>query len=501
MLLPLWEGFDEAYHYGYVQFVSTHARFPVMGEAKLSREIWHAFELAPVSHYLQPFTKAPTSFDQYFKLPRVEREARRARLDSLPASEKFEPQQDKGNYEVNQSPLSYLWMAAWDRVLASQPIIVRVLWLRLLCSIPAIALLAHATLLLARQHALSDAVANFVLFCVFSSQMLYGTICHVCNDWLAVPLFAYFIWAAIRAWERMTPRAWAVFGLMLAAALLAKAYFLVLPAFAAMVVAYACWRQRVNVVGIAWFLAPVVIFAGPWYIRNLILYGSFSAKAESAGMGAKQLLDAAIAVPWAQSIAYMAHSSLWTGNNSFTTFSSTTLNLMLTLLAVCIAANFARKRFGAAASLTAASILFFCAALAYVTVAFYAASNGDVWAAVPWYMPVLLVPVMLLAFRGATMAGRAGSWLTGALVMAWGYLLAATYLLKLLPMYAGFEQPRVKIGALWSWYVHGGAQRRDILDTLCLANPTMMMLSIADVVLLDVALAICVLRQPGTASL
>ncbi len=56
-LLPLWEGFDEAYHYGYVQYLSTKLRFPVLGRATLSQEIWHAFELAPVSNYLQPFTR------------------------------------------------------------------------------------------------------------------------------------------------------------------------------------------------------------------------------------------------------------------------------------------------------------------------------------------------------------------------------------------------------------------------------------------------------------
>ena len=38
-LLPLWEGWDEPYHYGYVQFVDTNFRFPELGRTTLSREV------------------------------------------------------------------------------------------------------------------------------------------------------------------------------------------------------------------------------------------------------------------------------------------------------------------------------------------------------------------------------------------------------------------------------------------------------------------------------
>jgi hypothetical protein len=87
---------------------------------------------------------------------------------------------------------------------------------------------------------------------------------------------------------------------------------------------------------------------------------------------------------------------------------------------------------------------------------------------------------------------------------AWGYLLAATYLAKLLPMYSGFSQPRARIRELWNWYLHSSAQRRDILDTLSLVNPGALMLTIGAVVLLDVALCAAViagLRRPEKESL
>src|SRR5689334_11139611 len=97
-LLPLWEGFDEAYHYGYVQTVSTEARFPTMGETMLSEEIWRSFELVPVSHYIQPFTGAPLSFADYFAKTPEQRTELRHRLESLPPLRA--PQQGKQNYEA-----------------------------------------------------------------------------------------------------------------------------------------------------------------------------------------------------------------------------------------------------------------------------------------------------------------------------------------------------------------------------------------------------------------
>ena len=32
-LLPLWDGFDEPFHYGYVQYLRTHGSLPVLGRA------------------------------------------------------------------------------------------------------------------------------------------------------------------------------------------------------------------------------------------------------------------------------------------------------------------------------------------------------------------------------------------------------------------------------------------------------------------------------------
>src|ERR1700687_327543 len=113
-LLPLWEGFDEGFHYGFVQLLSTTRSFPVLGKAFLSQEIWRSYELTPVSHYLQPYTRAPLNFSDYFAMPRQVRETLHRRLGPIGINQSSEHQPDKPNYEVKQSPLPYVLMAALD---------------------------------------------------------------------------------------------------------------------------------------------------------------------------------------------------------------------------------------------------------------------------------------------------------------------------------------------------------------------------------------------------
>lgn len=499
LLLPLWEGFDESQHYGYVQLLSSNLKFPVYGQATLSREIWHSLKLVPVSHFLQPHTGAPVNFLDYFAFTQEERTRRRQELDSIPPDEKYQSQPGKRNYEVNQSPLPYLGMALVDRLLSGAPLTTRVRWLRLLFSLAAVVLLWHATSLLARQLSLPDVYTGAVLFCVFSSQMLYATICHVSNDTLAVPLFCYLVWAAIRAQETGSRRDCLWLGLVLSAALLTKAYFLALVPLALAVIGWGLWRRRASLSAAAAFAAPVVLLAGPWYGRNVVLYRSLGATIEqTAGLGSKQLLEAALALPWGKSIVYMAHSSLWTGNNSFTAFSSATLNLVLLLLAAGLCFYVFHRPWRAPERVTMAAILLFCASLAYISVTFFAGSKGGAFAAVPWYMQGMLAPVLLLAFLGMSRAGRWGAVLARLTLPLWGYVLAATWLAKLIPLYGGFPESRAHLSTLWTWYLQGGAGRDGIQRTLSLAPPGVLWALIGSAIALDLVLCLSLTRAANT---
>src|SRR5215469_5199494 len=69
-LLPLWEGFDEEFHYGYVQYLSAYHRFPVLNQTGLSLEINRSISLLPMSYIMIRNTKLKgvRTFDQYFAL-------------------------------------------------------------------------------------------------------------------------------------------------------------------------------------------------------------------------------------------------------------------------------------------------------------------------------------------------------------------------------------------------------------------------------------------------
>ncbi len=456
-LMPLWEGWDEAYHYGYVQLLSTTRQLPVLGKSTLTREIWHSLELAPVSHYLQPFLKAPLNFAQYFALSPAERKTRQKQLRTLPVSEKYELQTDKPNYEVMQSPLPYFFMAPFDFWLAGSSLTTRILALRLVCSLLTVLLILHSTLVLARR-LLPERYACAALFCIFSSQMLYATICHVGNDWLAIPLMSYVLCTAILTLERGSRRDCFWLGLTTSAALLTKAYFLFLVPFAIGVMLVALSRRRATFTAAALFLMPLIVLAGPWYLRNLILYHNVGGTVEqTAGLEFTSFLQSMAALPWRESIVYMAHSGLWTGNNSFTTFSAITIDMVLAVLGAGLALNFASKPREAELMIWSA-VLLFALGLAFISVSYFIATKGQAIAAAPWHSQVLLSPLVVLSFLGLSRAQFLAPALFRVFVCLWCYVLVATYLVKLAPLYGGYPVSRTRFGELWTWYTSQGGE-------------------------------------------
>jgi len=61
-----------------------------------------------------------------------------------------------------------------------------------------------------------------------------------------------------------------------------------------------------------------------------------------------------------------------------------------------------------------------------------------------------------------------GRALAIATLLLWTYLICATYVMKLIPLYGGFTEPRAHLWELYSWYVHRGAERGALLSSVCL---------------------------------
>jgi hypothetical protein len=481
-LVPPWEGFDELYHYGIVQHLATTGQFPEIGKTTLSRELWNSLDYLPVSHYIQPYLERPsTSFEEYFRLTPEQRTALRHSADSMDRAWRYEAS-PRIDYEAKQAPLTYVLLAPFEAALGSATLLTRVFVERLLLSLASIALLWVGTRRLAVRLGLEGPLDAACLLVVFSCQMLYAETCRVGNDALAAPWLVWFLVAVIESFRgpgwKQTARA----AIIMAAGLLIKSSLLVFfpLAFAAPAALFLRGKWRIRDVALS--VGIIGSLAGPWYLRNILMYRNLTATDETSGMGLREMARTAAALPWIKSIAEMAHGALWTGNNSFTTFSRVTLDAVLALLAVALLLYTLRARRNFSEAVTIAAIVFYGALLLLITLAFFRSSAGQVTGAMPWYAQVLLAPIVVLAFTGLLRWKLWGKWIAAATVVLWTYVAAVSWIAKLVPLYGGFTDPHARPAQLLQWYLHASTQRDSVLSNLCPAPLPMIYMLLAIVI-------------------
>jgi hypothetical protein len=493
-LLPLWEGFDEPFHYAYVESLWRTHRLPVLGRTLIPSDVSRSFELAPVSYIVHGWIPQATTYDAWFRLPQVEKERRRNELDLL----RPEPENSsRTNYEAHHPPLAYMVLALLDWPMSNAPIRVRVLALRLFAAVFSTVLLYFGATALCRTLQMPERYANAALFTIFCSEMLYATIAHVANDWLAVGLSALFL-ASLADFVRRPDRRSALSAASwLAAGLLTKAYFLAFALLAVAATAILIWRRRTRVTTALAGGILVLALAGPWYARNLVLYKNVSGTQEEYdGVGVWQTLAAAPRIDWMATAGFLARGSLWTGNNSFTSFSRSTLNNMLVLLFLALAAwGLCRSLIQPAEQIAFAAIVLFSLAVAYASCASFAHTNGDVPGASPWYTQVLLAPVIALAYLGMSRWKRFGPVLAGCTVAIWAWVMIATWTVKLFPMYSGAGAAPMRIRDVWSWYVHRAAAHMHDLSLLALAPASLLYAGLLVSLTLTILLSAAVIRD------
>jgi hypothetical protein len=495
-LLPLWEGFDEPFHYAYVERLATHGDFPVVGKTPLTAEIWQSLHLAPGSYMAKRNLPFVTSFSEYFALPPIERSARRARLLSLGPALRLDDVPGTSNYEAQQPPLAYLVMAVPDRFWASVPLAgahpetAPVLWRRCRAA-------GHGSNFVASNLLGLDARAQCAAaFVVLSSQMFYACVARVANEWLVIPLITLILIAAIRFHREPRFQNGALFGAALASALLAKSYALSWALFGVCVLVYRAWCERKARMPAAVALGIVAIVAGPWYVRNLRLYGNMSGSillAERVGIG--NALRTLLSLSWVKILSGAAHGALWTGNNSFTSFSMWTLNLVLVLMLGAAALWLGTIRNSAHAAdewLAAAGCVSYVPALIYYC-GMISGFTGESDVA-PWYLQLLSVPAACLLFLGCARSGRWGQLTGAALVVLAAYMLCATYLVKLIPLYSGHPPAAARLMEIWRWYIHD-TRRHELLANTALASPASIWVLTGVVTIMSLTLG-CSLAAP-----
>ena len=131
MLLPLWEGFDEPFHFGYVQYLANGNGFPDPRTSRLSQEVGSSLSLAPASLSVQRNLPEIISYPEFFGWPESERQRTHQRLSQIDPSLRWQPS-DFLDYEALQAPLAYAALALPERALAKMPLPSRVLLLRII---------------------------------------------------------------------------------------------------------------------------------------------------------------------------------------------------------------------------------------------------------------------------------------------------------------------------------------------------------------------------------
>jgi hypothetical protein len=485
LLLPLWEGFDEPFHFGYVQQIANLQGWPDARTSTLSAEVEASLPRVPASPVVKINLRNVPTFEEYFSWPPERRAEMQRELRAIPPDLRRRPG-PVWNYEALQAPLAYILMAPVERMLALVPLPSRVAILRfLLAALSSLALLAGAQRLF-RHLRIPDPYAAAASFAMLSCQMLWATVAHVGNDWLAVALSVWLLVALIRYYETPGSGRAAMAAAILGAGLLTKAYFL---APVPILIGLCAWRRRWRDLA----AACVVLFvtAGPWYARNLHRYGDLTATMETRSLGLRLALETALRMPWLAVAGSTLRSALWTGNNSLLAFSAGTLHLMIAaLLAGWTLWLFSRR--ASAGWITLAYCGSFALVFAYSAIAAWLATSGAVKSPQPWYPQVIAAPAFGIAFAGASRRPRAGPFLAAAIVLLSGYVLAATYVVKLIPWYGGFAA-RTTLRSVASLYAHGAPLVAGNLDSVALAPAAVIFAGAAAIVVLIVVLEIALI--------
>ena len=486
-LLPLWEGFDEPFHFGYVQGLANGEGFPDPRTSRLSQEVASSLLLAPASLAVKRNIPEATSYPEFFELPAAKRKRVHQQLAQIDPGLRWHPS-GVLNYEALQAPLAYAVLALPERALGKLPLPSRVLALRVIAGTLGALLLFSGAQRLVTQLRIAAPYGDILVFCALSSQMIWATLARVANDWLSVPLTLWLLVAVIHYDERPRLRRAALASVVLSAGLLTKAYFI---AFLPLLPVLCIFRRRWRDLGVA--LAITAALAGPWYIRNVERYATVSGMQElREGTRPAAAVRAIRITRLPAAIDAYARAALWTANNTFRSFSTRTLRA---LMAVWLAALllWAGTRHRGPEWIVLLHCGLFALALAFDVAVSYASSSGEATSPGAWYTQVLLVPMLALALLGIARWPKAGKFVAIAMALLFGYILVATYWVKLMPLYGGLEG-RTSLAFVAMLYEERLSTLTAGLDEVCLAPAAIVLLMSGLVSILALGLQVVLIR-------
>lgn len=392
---PLWEGWDEPFHYAYLEHLSSTGTMPRPGVDPPSREVSESLRIGPLPWTIRSHAEAQLSYEQFWQLPPAERDARMKRRADLPAAWRREPDRaSPPNYQSQHPPLYYATLLAPLRLLDGATLPARVFWLRLVSI-----LIASVSLPLAfgaaRRLLGSDWAALASVACAVAMPINVLNVARVGNDSLSMTLFAALILLTLRMRERPLSLArHLAAGAVLGAGLLTKAYFLTaIPVylFAAVLAAWKApaWR-RVLLYSLA-ALALALLIAGWWYLYIQQATGTFTGQIQTVdvrGVTPAERIAAVFRMNWFRVADVVLTSYVWFGGSSYLQVRSWMYHLFGAVFVAAIALLLFRiRRWTPAVWIAVAFFTCFCLSIAYHALTAFLATGYNITNG--WYLHAL----------------------------------------------------------------------------------------------------------------
>ncbi|RJP18299.1 MAG: hypothetical protein C4520_14685 [Candidatus Abyssobacteria bacterium SURF_5] len=455
-ITPLWEGVDEPFHFAYVHSLAAGGSLPVWGETFVDADIAQSTAYLPLPPLMPQLTGESEKFSylEYWRMQPERRQELRRALDALQADADALNPSSARLYQVQHPPLYYLLCVPVLELLNPLNLVDKVYALRLFS-----VFLASLSLLAAAPVAKRNFSAGITLAALAALwPVLYIDVARVGNDSLGAAIFSLLFCALVFYSERKTPLRAALIGALLGLGLLTKAYFLTaIPAIAVSLAILAAserdrWKRPL-IDGCIIFASAAAI-GGWWYVRNYMLYGTFSGLQESIyfpSVGLIEKMRATLDVSWPLLIKHLFVTFSWVSGWSFLhlpkpaylIFAAGFILAAAGLVKYLLAGNRRKEDLCMRHALVAAGLLFlfFSAGVAYhqvnvmATVKVMGGPGG-------WYFYALVIPISFVAaFAVVKLQGALARW---AFLLFSGALFVVElfgFFSMLLPYYAGFAVP------------------------------------------------------------
>jgi hypothetical protein len=433
-MMPLGEGFDELWHFAYVQRVAQLGKVPESHASHLSKEALAFLQLHPVPWAVHNNFPALPPYEEYWRHPES-----RTSLDEQVAAIRFAgaypevPNDTSAQYESHQAPLYYFLAAPVFAVCSRYLSFVHTFTAIRIFSVLLASSIVPATFLLARS-ALKDfnaAASAAALLVVYPG--LYPSVTRVSNDALVLPLACWTLFCLIRFLEKSTPQRLMVLQALLVAGLWTKAFFIPIAAGVLLCLIYT-GRLRA-----AAFVLAFSMLGAPWYISNFIQSHAVTGLPEeiSGTTSSITVVQALSRLNWINLFRVLRSSHIWTGNWSFLSVRVWMYQVVFAAYLIGILGLF-RGRLRNRWAMAALGICYaaFLAGLIYYAIIVFRSEGLSV--AEGWYLaPMIPAEIVLFVAGIQSLLGRYHRWAIAFSQTALTLFLVYTAAFIEVPYYAG----------------------------------------------------------------